>query len=139
MRNSLSSILLRFSPAALAAVLLGCSSTPPGEKGPQGTQAFYVQVQASREDIRIETNNVFAGNSPLTLKIFGDKGGTFHNFGAPQYTIRAAPASTNGISPTQVFKTGQGSSPGDKIPGTIFFDMDRPGGSFSIDTFPENR
>ena len=97
-----------------------------------------MQVQASREGISVETNNVFAGKAPLTVKVFGDKGGTFHNFGAPQYVVRAVPAMTNAFVPTQRFKTGTKSTPGDKIPGVIFFDMDRPTGSFTIDTFPEN-
>ena len=123
--------------AALAAVLLSCSSTPKADKGPESTKAFYVQVQASREGVSIETNNVFAGKAPFVLRLMGDQDGTFHNFGAPEYVVRAVPETTNAYIPTQVFKTGDKSSPGDRIPGLIFLDMNNPSGSFSVDTFPE--
>jgi len=115
--------------AGVAAVLLGCSSTPTGDKGPEGTKAFYVQVQASREGVSIETNNVFAGKAPFVLRLMGDKDGTFHNFGAPEYVVRAVPETTNAFIPTQAFKTGNKSSPGDRVPGLIFLDMRNPSGS----------
>jgi len=130
--------LLFLNCAALGALLNACSTSAPGEKGPDGTRAFYLQVQASRDGISVETNNVLAGKAPLTIKVFGDTGGTFHNFGAPQFVVRALPATTNAFVPTQKFRTGTKSTPGDKIPGVVFFDMDRPSGSFTIDTFPEN-
>jgi hypothetical protein len=120
-----------------ALFIIGCSSTPTDDKGVEGTKAFYIHVQASREGISIETNNVFAGKAPLTLKLFGDKDGTFHNFGASQYVVRALPESTNHFIPTQAFNTGTKSSPGDRIPGLIFFDMDNASGSFSVYTFPD--
>lgn len=125
------------SHAGVAGLLLSCSSTPKGDKGPESTKAFYVQVQASRDGVSIETNHVFAGKAPLVLRLMGDKDGTFHNFGAPQYFVRAVPETTNAFIPTQAFKTGDKSSPGDRIPGLIFLDMSNPSGSFSVDTFPE--
>src|SRR5258708_25435541 len=136
MEGCLTRILVLLIRAGVTAVLAGCSTTPNGEKGPESTIAFYVQVQASQEGIRVETNSVYAGKTPLTLRLFGDEGGTFHNFGAPQYIVRALPANTNRFVPTQVFRTGAGSTPGDRIPGLIFFDMEQATGSFSIDTFP---
>jgi hypothetical protein len=137
MHESLKSCLNYLCPAGVIAALLGCTSTPKGDKGPEGTKAFYVQVQASREGVSIETNNVFAGKAPFVLRLMGDKDGTFHNFGSPQYVVRALPETTNAFVPTQVFKTGDGSSPGDRIPGLIFLDMNSASGSFSVDTFPE--
>ena len=123
----------------MAVVVAGCETTPKGEKGPEHTKSFYVQVQASVEGVRIETNNMYAGTAPVTLRILGNKNGTFHNFaGNPQFVFRALPVTSNGLAPTQVFKAGNSSSPGDRIPGLIFFDMARPGGSFSVDSAAEN-
>jgi hypothetical protein len=137
MDNLQSKALAILSHVAVAVVLVSCSSTPAGDKGADGTEAFYIQVQASSDGVSIETNSVFAGKAPLTLRLFGDKDGTFHNFGTPQYVVRALPGSTNAFVPTQVFKTGNKSSPGDRIPGLIFFDMDSANGSFSVDTLPK--
>ena len=122
----------------LGMLLAACSSTSHTEKQPHGTKLFFIQIQASQEGISVQTNNVFAGKTPLTLVVLASKEGTFHNFGAPQYVIQAVPALTNGIWPTQAFRTGSGSTPGDRIPGTIFFDMEHPSASFSVDTFPDN-
>ena len=96
-----------------------------------------MHVQASRDGVGIETNNVLAGKAPLVLRLMGDKGGTFHNFGDSQYVVRAVPDSKNSPVAMQVFKTGNKSSPGDRIPGLIFLDIDNPSGSFSVDTFPD--
>jgi hypothetical protein len=137
MGNLVNRISVILSCAAGAVFIIGCSSTPADDKGADGTTAYYIRVQTSREGISIETNNVFAGKSPLTIKLFGDKDGTFHNFGAPQYVVRALPESTNHFIPTQAFRTGNKSSPGDRVPGMIFFDMDSASGSFSVDTFPD--
>jgi hypothetical protein len=137
MSKSLMRVLGVLSQAGVAGLLLSCTSTPKADKGPESTKAFYVQVQASREGVSIETNNVFAGKAPLVLRLMGDQDGTFHNFGAPEYVVRAVPETTNAFIPTQAFKTGDKSSPGDRIPGLIFLDMSNPSGSFSVDTFPE--
>ena len=130
--------LILYMSLGIAAFIAGCETTPSSEKGPEHTKTFYVQVQASVEGVRIETNNAFAGNAPLTLRILGNKDGTFHNFGNPQFVFRALPLTTNGLAPVQVFKAGTSSSPGDRIPGLIFFDMARPTGSFSVDSAAEN-
>ncbi len=90
---------------ATALVLAGCASAPPNtEKGPNGTIAYYVQIETSEPGVRIEANNDYIGKAPLTLKIFGDKDGTFHNFGSSDYIIRAIAASTNQYTQTKVFK-----------------------------------
>ena len=119
------------------AALFGCSSVPKGaERGPQGTMAYYVQVEASDPDVRIEANNDYIGKAPLTLKIFGDTDGTFHNFGSQEYIVRALPANTNQFVQTKVFRTGGWFSQEDKIPSRIYFDMNQKTSGFSIDLPP---
>lgn len=119
------------------AALAGCATTPNAEKGPNRTIAYYMQVKSSTPGITIETNNVYAGQTPLTLMIFGDRDGTFHNFGCAEYTIRALPLNTNQFLQTQTFRTTSKSSPGARIPGLVFFEMNARDGSFSLDVLPE--
>jgi hypothetical protein len=123
----------------LASLLTACrTTTPDSEHGSDKTAAFYLKVESSVPGVTIETNNVFAGKTPLTLRIFGDsQGSTFHNFGSPEYVLRALPLTTNQFLQTRVFKTGKGSAPGEKIPGLIFFDMSQQSGGLIIDTFPD--
>src|SRR5512146_1474939 len=81
-----------------AAILLlaGCQTIPPGaERGPDGTMAYEVAVDASPPGARIEVNGEYLGDTPLRLKIFGDPDGTFHDFGSYYYVVRALPISTN--------------------------------------------
>jgi len=114
---------------ALAAVgfLTGCESLPPGaERGPHGTMAFLVPVEASVPGTKIYANGHEAGVAPLTLKIFGDKDGTFHDFGAYEFVVQAVPSQTNQHVQTKVFQTGRMFSPEDKIPERIVFNMDLP-------------
>jgi hypothetical protein len=126
-----------FSLWIAAATLAGCQITPPGEEGgPDHTIAFYIQVESSVPGVRVETNHVTAGQTPLTLKVFGDLPGSFHNFGNPEFLVRALPVSTNEFVQTRAFKTGVASAPGEKIPGLLFFDMSKPQGVLSIDSFP---
>jgi len=129
---------LRFLVSLVAlSTLLGCSSVPKGaERGPQGTIAYLVQVEASDPDVRIEANNDYIGKAPLTLKIFGDKDGTFHNFGSQEYVVRALPANTNQFVQTKVFRTGGWFSQEDKVPSRIYFDMNQKTSGFSIDLPP---
>jgi hypothetical protein len=115
--------------------ILGCS-TPGVEKGKQGTIAYLVQVETSEPGVRIEADNEFVGTAPLTLKIFGDKDGTFHNFGSHEYVIRALPVKTNQFVQTKVFRTGGWFSQEDKIPKRLFFDMEQKTSGFSIDLPP---
>src|SRR5438552_18120023 len=92
----------------LAAIgfLAGCESIPPGvERGPHGTMAYLVQVDATEPGARIEANGQFVGNTPLTLKIFGDPDGTFHDFGSDYYIVRALPLQTNQFPQTAMFRT----------------------------------
>src|ERR1051325_9783437 len=93
-------------PAGLAAVgwLTGCQTFPPGaERGPHGTMAYDVLVEASEPGARIEANGEFVGNTPIHLKIFGDTDGTFHDFGSDFYVVRAFPLATNQYAQTRLF------------------------------------
>src|SRR5271169_5997716 len=86
-----------FAASAGAAVFIaGCATPPPGaERGPHGTMAYDVLVEASPPGATIEANGAVVGAAPLHLKIFGNIDGTFHNFGAYYYVIRALPVATN--------------------------------------------
>jgi hypothetical protein len=128
--------------AGAAMCLVGCSATDSGkqasrERGPQGTVAYKVLIETSEPGVKIEANNEFLGVAPLELKIFGDKDGTFHNFGSQEYVIRAYPANTNQTMQTKIFRTGGWFSQEDQIPKRIYFDMKQPSGSFSIDLPPK--
>ena len=61
----------------------------------------------------------------MTLKIFGDKDGTFHDFGAYNYVVRALPLATNQFAQFRVFGTGRHGVPEDRIPQHIYFDMNQ--------------
>jgi len=115
--------------AVLAGVsfLAGCESVPPGaERGPHGTIAYDVQIESSPPGAKIEANGQVIGNAPLHLKIFGDKDGTFHDFGSYYYVVRALPISTNEYVQTRVFRTGHLFTPEDHIPQRIDFEMNQP-------------
>jgi hypothetical protein len=108
-------------------LLAGCQSLPPGaEPGPHGTMAYLVSIEASEPGVRIEANNQSIGTAPVTLKIFGDPDGTFHDFGAYEYIIQAFPVKTNQFVQTRVFRTGKMFEPEDRIPRQIYFDMNQP-------------
>ena len=113
--------------AAVAVVFLpGCQSVPPGaERGPHGTIAYEVLLEASEPGARIEANGEYIGNTPLRLKLYGDKDGTVHDFGAYHYVIRALPLVTNQFMQVRYFRTGRGWTPEDIIPKHIFFDMNQ--------------
>jgi hypothetical protein len=129
----------RFASTIIAIALLGCSSVPPNtERGPQGTIAYLVQIESSAPGVRIEANNDYIGKTPCTLKIFGDRDGTFHNFGSYEYVIKAypEPSNTNQFVQTKVFRTGGWFSQEDKIPSRIYFEMGQKTSAFSVDLPP---
>lgn len=108
-------------------VLTGCDTIPPGaERGPNGTMAYYVPISSSEPGVRIEANGEFVGTTPLTLKIWGDPDGTFHDFGSYEYVVQALPAQTNQFAQIRVFRTGHLLTPEDYIPKQIYFDMNQP-------------
>ena len=123
---------------ALATILAGCASAPPGaEHGPQGTIAYLVQVESSEPGARVEVNNDYVGKTPMTLKIWGDKDGTFHNFGSQDYIIRVFPLSTNQFLQTKAFRTGGWFSQEDKIPSHLYFDLNQKTSGFSVELPPK--
>jgi hypothetical protein len=113
--------------ASLAAVFFaGCETAPPGvERGPHGTIAYDVLVEASAPGAKIEANGQVVGDTPLHLKIFGDKDGTFHDFGSEYYVIRALPLATNQFAQTRWFGTGKWFGPEDHIPQNLYLDMNQ--------------
>ena len=112
--------------AALAWLAAGCVTYPPGaERGPQGTMAFDVLVDASAPGAKIEANGNLVGETPLHLKIFGNVNGTFHDFGSYYYVLRAYPVATNQFQQIKVFWTGRDYTRRDTIPQHIYFDMNQ--------------
>ena len=115
------------SVAGLGLVVAGCQTIPPGaERGPHGTIAYDVLIEASEPGARIEANGEDVGNTPVHIKIFGDPDGTFHDFGSYSYVIRALPLTTNQYQQVRVFQTGHWMTPEDRIPKQIYFDMNKP-------------
>lgn len=112
---------------AAVGALTGCVTYPPGaERGPHGTMAYLVPVEASEPGVIIYANGQKAGTAPLTLKIFGDTDGTFHDFGSYEFVVQAVPLKTNQFVQTRVFQTGKMFTPQDRIPDRISFDMNTP-------------
>ncbi len=112
----------------MAVIFAGCATpVPPGaERGPHGTIAYDVLVEASAPGARIEVNGESVGNTPVHLKIFGDPDGTFHDFGSYYYVVRALPITTNQFPQTRVFQTGHLMAPEDRIPQRLYFDLNAP-------------
>lgn len=123
------SLLLLAAVSALTFVC-GCSSpnaaVAGAERGPRGTIAYKVLIESSEPGVRIEANKEFVGNTPLELKVFGDKDGTFHCFGSPHYVIQAIPVKPGQNLQTKFFRTGEAFTGEDMIPRRIFFDMSQP-------------
>jgi hypothetical protein len=112
---------------ATATFLSGCQSIPPGaERGPNGTMAYDVLVDASAPGAHIRANGQDIGNTPVHLKIFGDPDGTFHDFGSYNYVVEALPLATNQFPQARYFQTGHLMTPEDHIPSQIYFDMNQP-------------
>jgi len=111
---------------AAASLLMGCETVPEGtDRGPHGTVPYQVAIEASEPDVKIHANGQDVGTAPMTLKIYGDKDGTFHDFGSYEYIIQAFPNKTNQYVQTRVFQTGKMFTPEDKIPPQIYFDMNQ--------------
>lgn len=120
-------ILALAAGSAAALIVAGCQSLPPGaEPGPHHTMAYYVHIDASSPGARIEANGQDVGQTPVTIKIFGDPDGTFHDFGSFYYVVRALPIATNQYVQTRLFRTGHLFAGEDHIPSKIFFDMNQP-------------
>lgn len=113
---------------AAVGLLAGCESPPPPgvERGPHNTIAYDVLVEASPPGARIEAEGNYIGNTPCHIKIFGDRDGTFHDFGSYTYVIQAFPLATNQYPQARVYGTGKGFQREDMIPKHIYFDMNQP-------------
>ena len=124
-----------FFTAIIIVMLSGCATSPSrnGERGPGGTIAYYVEVECTEPGARIEVNDDYVGKTPMTLKIFGDQDGTFHNFGSQDYIIKVFPVRAGQHVQTKAFRTGGWWSSEDTIPKRIYFDLDQKTEGFSID------
>jgi hypothetical protein len=122
--------LLILTGLTVVSLIMGCASSPETDKaverGPHGTVAYEVQIESNEPGVRIEANKEYVGTTPLVLKIFGDKDGTFHNFGSPDYVIQAIPVKAGQNLQTKIFRTGEAFLGEDKIPKRIYFDMAQP-------------
>jgi hypothetical protein len=116
-------------PATLAAAAWlwgGCSSAPEQagvEKGLHGTIAYQVQIEASEPNTKIEVNHQAVGVAPITVKVFGDKDGTFHNFGSDEWVVRGYPPKPEQFPQTKIFRTGAFGVKDDKIPQRVYFNF----------------
>ena len=119
----------------LATLQQGCatSTSQSLERGPGGTIAYNVQIESTEPGARIEVNGDTVGNTPMVLKIFGDRDGTFHNFGREDYVIKAYPVRKGQSIQTKVFRTGGWWSPEDLVPKKLYFDLNERTEGFSID------
>lgn len=125
---------LRASVFLAAVALAGCATTGPrAEKGPDGTIAYPVEIESSEPGARVEANGDVVGKTPMTLTIYGDKDGTFHNFGAQQYIIQVFPVKTNQFVQTKAFRTGGWFSQEDRVPKRLYFDLNLKSEGFSVD------
>jgi hypothetical protein len=107
-------------------LLAGCATQPANptaskEPGPDGTITYYVPVDSSEPGARIQVNGEFMGVTPMTLKIFADRDGTFHNFGSYDFIIRAYPPGEGRKSMSKVYHTGALMAQEDRVPEKIFF------------------
>ena len=119
---------------AILPIIVSCASTNSGgEKGLDGTIAYQVEIEASEPDSRIEVNGDYVGKAPVNIKVFGDKDGTFHNFGSQEFVIKAFPVKPGQKVQTKVFHTGRWFDTEDKIPKRLYFDFNVSGGQFTID------
>ena len=111
--------------AIIISTLAGCatSSDPNAERGPDGTIVYNVPVDSSEAGARIEVNGESVGATPMTLRIHGDRDGSFHNFGSYDFIIRAYPPGPGRPSQTKVYHTGALMGQEDKIPEKIHFDF----------------
>jgi len=111
----------------VAAVVSGCFSPdaagPAVERGSDGSIAYQVPVDSSEPGAKVEVNSKAVGVTPLTIKIFGDRDGTFHNFGSDEFVVRGYPSRPEQFPQTKIFKTGAFGIRDDKIPEKIYFDF----------------
>jgi hypothetical protein len=81
-------------------------------------------MRCSEPGVRIEVDNEYIGKTPCTLKLFGDKDGTFHNFGNFDYVVTASPPVSGQQVQTKTFKTERFFAGEDRIPKKFFLSLD---------------
>jgi len=64
---------------------------PSIERGLYNTVAYTILIKSGEADTKIEANGNVVGVAPVTLKVFGDRDGTFHSFSSHEYTVHAYP------------------------------------------------
>ena|SRR5258706_16134815 len=117
----------------VAATLVGCASTglPPDGKVP-----YQVSIETSEPGAKIEVDGDYVGVSPITVTVMGDRDGTFHSFGRPDWTIKAYPLHDGQYVQTKTYHTGAWFQPDDKIPKKIYLGLglvpEKPGININI-------
>jgi hypothetical protein len=107
----------------LVVMLAGCASTETKpEMGPDGTIAYYVEIESNEAGARVEVNEDHVGITPIKIRVWGDKDGTFHNFGTSDFVIKVTPA-RDGYVQTKVFRTGGWFAQEDRVPTKLYFDL----------------
>ena len=122
--------------AATLTIMAGCAGTSSSkpERGPNGTIAYMVKIESSEPGARVEVNDDVIGKTPVDLRVWGDKDGTFHNFGTRDFIIRVIPTREGQSPQTKVFRTGGWFGQEDRIPTHLFFDLDQMNqGGFTVD------
>jgi hypothetical protein len=109
----------------VGAFAAGCvTDDPPGtERGPDNTIPYNIRIEASEPETKIEVNYKPAGIAPVTVKVFGDRDGSFHNFGSDEFIVRAYPRNPDLFPQTKILKTGAMGTADEKIPEKIYFDF----------------
>lgn len=118
--------LLAFTSAsiALAAFLAGCSTkAPQASVAPAGTVPYDILITANGSGARVTVNGEDMGNTPLHLKVYGDRDGSFHDYGSYSFLVSAHPLTSDQFVQTRVFATNRNTAGGDAIPQAIQFDM----------------
>jgi len=105
-----------------AVALVGCKSPNDGlERGPGGTIAYEVLIESEEPGARIEVDGEYVGKTPIKVKVFGDKDGTFHNFHDRNWIVNAYAVHPGGVVQTKEYRTGVWFQGEDKVPSHIFF------------------
>jgi hypothetical protein len=106
----------------LACLASGCASGPKQPK--DGHVPYQVSIETSEPGARIEIDNEDVGKSPVTVTVMGDRDGTFHSFGRPDWVVKAYPLRSGQQVQVKTFHTGAWFwVPEDRIPSKIYFDM----------------
>ena len=120
-------------PTLLVIGFCGCASSGGRERGPDGTVAYSVHVESSDPGARVEVNDDCVGVTPLDVKVFGDRDGTFHNFGTSDFVIRVHPVRQGQNVQSKTFRTGGWFGQEDRIPSRLFFDLNLKSEGFTVE------